>query len=129
MLLRERLDAGWKPDMLHSILVGNALPPSVRSLGGLVLHRIRQIPVGDAPKRPSTPPASPDATESEPPEFWAAWLVERTKARLSGDPDSEQSRLWWTRRFPGLSTIPGRVDLEAHLRQELATTGTQALAP
>ena len=121
VLLRERLDAGWKPDMLHSILIGNALPPSVRSLSGLVLHRIGQIPVGGAPKRRTTPPVMASTTESEPPEFWAAWMVERTKARLSGDPDSEQSRLWWTRRFPGSSTIPWRVDLEAHLRQELAT--------
>ena len=129
MLLQERLDAGWKPEMLRSILVGNALPQSVRSLGGLVLHRIGQIPVGGAPKRRATPPVSAIATASEPPEFWAAWLVERTKALLSGDPDAEQSRLWWTHRCPGLSTIPGRVDLEAHLRQELATTGMQALTP
>ncbi len=128
-LIRERLAAGWTPRMIHSILVGNSLPPNVRSLGGLVLHRICQIPVSGAPKRPTAPTATLIEEPVEPPEFWAQWLVERTKARLVSDPDAEQSRMWWIRRFPGPSTVPGRVDLEAHLRQELASTEACAVAP
>lgn len=132
-LLRERLTAGWNPRMLHSILVGNTLPPNVRSLGGLVLHRVGQIPLGGAPRQPR-PATAPIEEPVEPPEFWAAWLVERTKARLAGDPSAEQNRVWWIRRFPGPSHIPGRVDLEDFLRQELATAddsntnGSTALA-
>ena len=129
VLIRERLAAGWTPRMIHSILVGNSLPPNVRSLGGLVLHRICQIPVGGAPKRPAAPRATLIEEPVEPPEFWAQWLVERTRARLVGDPDAEQNRMWWIRRFPGPSTVPGRVDLEAHLRQELASTQACAVAP
>ena len=129
VLIRERLAAGWTPRMIHSILVGNSLPPNVRSLGGLVLHRIGQIPVGGAPKRLPAPTAAVVEEPVEPPEFWATWIVERTKARLLGDPDADNGRLWWLRRFPGPSRIPGRVDLEAHLRQELAASAAYAVAP
>ena len=42
---------------------------------------------------------------------------------------ADNGRLWWLRRFPGPSRIPGRVDLEAHLRQELAASAAYAVAP
>ena len=38
-LLRERIDAGWTPALLHATLAGNELPKHVHRLGGLAIER------------------------------------------------------------------------------------------
>lgn len=97
-LLRERLTAGWRPRQLQEILAANPLPPAVRSMQGLVRHRIDSIPVAGAPRPPAAErrderPAEPHRTP--------LWVVKRAEARRAGDPDASQSRQWWMDRWPG----------------------------
>ena len=49
--LRERLAAGWSEARIRETLAARALPTKVRTLGGLVMARLRDdVPVGAAPR-------------------------------------------------------------------------------
>lgn len=103
-LLGERLDAGWKPESIHDTLAGNALPREVRSLGGLVMHRVRAIPVDGAPPRVGRTTAAQREPEPQGPQFVRLASVERRRAVEAGEPD--RGALWYASRFPGLSRVP-----------------------
>lgn len=118
-LLVERLEAGWSPDRIHDTLAGNALPPNVRSLGGLVLHRVGAIPVDGAPRRLT---AVPRPAAPQPPQFRPLWMVEKKRAELTGSTDAGRPREWFMATYPGPSTVPADVALGEYLRAELRNT-------
>lgn len=97
-LLRQRVEAGWRPGQLKAILGGNALPPSVRSMQGLVRHRIDSIPLAGAPR-----PLASEQRSSGPerPHRTPVWVVKRAEAKRSGHPDAERPRQWWMEQWPG----------------------------
>ena len=103
-LLRERLDAGWRPSALRAVLAADPLPERVRHLAGLVAHRLGRIPVDAAPppsrggsSRVPDPPSVPVSREERDPRS-----VRAEEARLAaircGSPDAGRSRWWWLRR-------------------------------
>ena len=114
-MLQERLDSGWTPALIHATLAGNALPQQVRRLGGLVVTRLRAIPVDGAPTPRTLAGAQPRSTPSEPVGFHPAWMVERCRARLAGDPSADRPALWWAQQILGPSTIPADQSIETAL--------------
>lgn len=80
-LLAERVDAGWSPAQLRSILAASPLPPSVRSMAGLVAHRLGEISPDMAPSRRVEPAAAGVETPAQR-EAREAWLADsRAQAR------------------------------------------------
>ena len=120
-LLRERIDAGWTPDLLHATLAGNELPKHVHRLGGLVVTRLREIPVEGAPRRRPVPTPKP-APPAEGPRFWRAHQVAKKRAELLGLPDAQRPSFWWMQQPGGvaLTAIPLTTDLEAGVRELIA---------
>lgn len=94
--LRTRVDAGWRPSAIYRQLVGNRLPDDVRSLAGLVAHRIACVPVSP-PKR--SQPLRPADTPRQPPEQPLA-LRMRAQAREQGDPEAAKPLTWWFEKYP-----------------------------
>lgn len=102
--LRERLDAGWEPEKLHATLAGNALPPQVDNLPGLVAYRIKTIPINPPRRSPrrtvsAEAPAEPAGAVVVP-----LALRKRAEARSARSPDAGKPLSWWIERFPG--TVP-----------------------
>ncbi len=102
-LLRPRVDAGWSHRALRETLSGNALPPQVRSLAGLVCHRLEQIPVDQAPvdqlarwreeakrRRQAEEEARGSGRGGRP-----AWMRARRAAIDAGRPEGRNSFAWW----------------------------------
>ena len=106
-LLRERLEAGWRPEGLREVLAADPLPDRVRHLAGLVAHRLGRVPVDEAPP-PSRPRSSswrvPDPPSMPPlrPEERHPVAVRAEEARAeairTGSPDAGRSRAWWLMR-------------------------------
>ncbi|MDO5082545.1 MAG: helix-turn-helix domain-containing protein [Arachnia propionica] len=104
-LLRERLEAGWRPEALQAVLGADPLPDRVRHLAGLVAHRLGRIPVDAAPPPPRPrgslrvpdPPSSPPSPEERDPVAARAEAA-RQEAIRSGSPDASRPRTWWLRR-------------------------------
>lgn len=106
-LLRERLEAGWRPEGLREVLAADPLPDRVRHLAGLVAHRLGRVPVDGAPP-PSWPRSSswriPDPPSLPPlrAEECSPVAVRAEAARLeairTGSADAGRSRFWWLRR-------------------------------
>jgi hypothetical protein len=121
-LLRERVAAGWTPDLLHATLAGNELPKQVHRLGGLVVTRLREIPVEGAPRRRPVPTPKP-APPATGPRFWLAFQVAQKRAELLGLPDAQRPRFWWMQQPGGVAAtaIPLTTDLEAAVRALIAT--------
>lgn len=115
-LLEERLAAGWSAAQIHSTLAGNALPSDLRSLGGLVLHRIGQIAVADAPQRRGRPA---QARPADGPKPYPLWMEARVRAQLLDAPEAARSRAEWVQAVDGSSKYLNNVDLVAAVRREL----------
>ena len=98
--LRLRVDAGWKPHQILATLEGNPLPAQVRSLRGIVLHRVSEISVDAAPprsswgKKPSCIGEPKIDRDTRP-----AWMVARAEAKRAGRPEARQSALWWSQHY------------------------------
>ena len=99
--LRQRVEAGWSHRLLREILAGNALPPQVRNLTGLVLHRLSQIPVDQAPvdrQSVSARFAAQDRDQGRS-SVRPAWMLARREAIEAGLPEGRRSVLWWASHF------------------------------
>lgn len=90
-LLRKRVEAGWSHRQLRDTLAGNALPPQVRSLSGLVAHRISQIPPDQAPANGKRSLRFEEPGEGMVP----AWVRERRAAIDAGAPEAQRPLVWW----------------------------------
>lgn len=120
-LLRERIAAGWQPSRIREVLEGNPLPPKVEHLGGLVVYRVRLIPV-DAPLSAPSPVTTARTFVPEPkPQYWLNAQVAKARARMSGAPEAAHPLTWFITKHPGTSDVPRSVDLATHLQQELAS--------
>ena len=93
-LLRQRVEAGWSHRQLRDTLAGNALPSQVRSLSGLVAHRISQIPPDQAPVAGRRSLRFEAPGEGSIP----AWMRERRAAIEAGLPEARQPLSWWASR-------------------------------
>lgn len=131
VLLRERIEAGWTPALIHNTLAGNELPREVHRLGGLVVTRLRAIPVEGAPRRKSVPaPKPPVPVSDEGPRFWRAYQVAKKRAQLLGLPDADRPSFWWMTQIGGeRSSIPFEVDLETAVRELIAAESTDEHTP
>ncbi len=100
--LRERVEAGWRPDALRATLAGNSLPPQteIRTLAGLVGYRVGQIPVQPPQRRTRPAAAAPPVEHRERP----VAFQRRDEARVKGDPDAEKSAMWWLAKYPPSNT-------------------------
>ncbi|MDO5066342.1 MAG: hypothetical protein Q4D96_03575 [Propionibacteriaceae bacterium] len=104
-LLRERLEAGWRPEALRDVLAADPLPERVRHLAGLVAHRVGRVPVDAAPPPPRPrgswrvpdPPSVPLRPEEVNPVVVRAEAARREAIRV-GSPDAARPRSWWLRR-------------------------------
>lgn len=105
-LLRERLEAGWRPEGLREVLAADPLPDRVRHLAGLVAHRLGRVPVDGAPppSRPRSsswripdPPSSPPSPGERNPVAVRAEAA-RAEAIRTGSADAGRSRAWWLMR-------------------------------
>ena len=105
-LLRERLEAGWRPEGLREVLAADPLPDRVRHLAGLVAHRLGRVPVDGAPppSRPRSsswripdPPSSPPSPGERNPVAVRAEAA-RAEAIRTGSRDAGRSRAWWLMR-------------------------------
>lgn len=113
-LLRERLEAGWRPEGLREVLAADPLPDRVRHLAGLVAHRLGRVPVDGAPPpswprssswRMPDPPSTPLRPEERSPVAARAEAA-RAEAIRTGSPDATRPRSWWLRR--ALEAADGR---------------------
>ena len=100
-LLRERVEAGWSHRQLRETLAGNALPPQVRSLSGLVAHRISQIPVDQAPvdRQSVSARLAAQETDQERPSGKPKWVSPRLAALRAGRPEGKRPASWWATHF------------------------------
>jgi hypothetical protein len=130
-LLRERLDAGWTAELIHNTLAGNELPKTIHRLGGLVVNRLRTIPVEGAPRRKSVPaPKPPVPVLDEGPRFWRAYQVAKKRAQLLGLPDADRPSFWWMTQIGGeRSSIPFDADLETAVRDLIAADTANGETP
>ena len=100
-LLRERVEAGWSHRQLREILEGQALPERVRSLAGLVCHRIGLIPVDQAPASRDRHRGLRVVEEAEPvgPVGPPVWLRARRAAIEAGLVEGNRSWAWWQAHY------------------------------